>query len=130
MLGVAWIELRGAGRLRKLDADAARILGLNQLALAAIFILYALSRIYSVSTGPGPYEAIKASDAQMAHMLKPIEDLTRVVSLALYGVLILVAIFAQGGLALYYFSRVKHIEAYRSRTPAWIVQLQQAGVAL
>jgi hypothetical protein len=130
MMAVAWIELRGAKAMQRLDSQAARTLGLNQLALAAIFILYSLWRIYSVSTGPGPYESIKAADAQMAHMLKPIEDLTRVVSLALYGVLILIAIFAQGGLALYYFSRVKQIESYVARTPEWIIKLQRAGVAV
>ena len=127
---IAWIELRSAGGLRRLDPHAARTLGLNQLALAALLILYALWRIYAVSTGAGSYEAIKASDPQMAHMLQPIEDLTHVVSLALYAVLILIAIFAQGGLALFYFTRVKHIETYLSRTPAWIVKLQQTGITL
>ena len=34
---------------------------------------------------------------------------------------------AQGGTALYYFSREKHIRAYREQTPAWIVEFQQGG---
>jgi hypothetical protein len=130
MIAVAWIELRAAGGLRRLDPLAARTLGMNQLGLATLLILYALWRIYTVSTGAGPYDAIKANDAQIAHMLQPIEDLTRIVSLALYGALIFVAVFAQGGLALYYFSRAKHIEAYVSRTPPWIIKLQQSGIAL
>ncbi len=130
MLAVAWIELRGATALRRLEPQAARTLGMNQLALAALLILYSFWRIYTVSTGPGPYESIKAQDAQMARMLQPIESLTRVVSLAVYVLLILIAIFAQGGLALYYFSRVKHIEAYVSKTPPWIIKLQQAGMNL
>ena len=34
---------------------------------------------------------------------------------------------AQGGTALYYFTREKHIRAYREQTPAWIVEFQQGG---
>jgi hypothetical protein len=130
MATIAWIELRGAGALKRLDPRAARTLGLNQLALASLLIVYALWRLYGVMTGAGPYDAIKASDAGLAPMLKPIEDITRMVSLALYGSLIVIAVFAQGGMAWYYFSRAKHIASYVLRTPPWIVKLQQSGIAL
>lgn len=130
MCAIAWIELRGAAAVRRLDERAAKTLGVNQLALASLLIGYSLWRIYAVSTGAGPYDAFKASDPAMAHMLQPIEDVTRLISLALYGILIFIAVFAQGGLALYYFSRARHIEAYRQRTPDWIIKLQQAGMGV
>jgi hypothetical protein len=130
MLAVAFVELRGADAIRRLDHRAARTLGMNQLALACLLILYSFWSIYTVSTGPGPYESIKAQDAEMARMLQPFESLTKTVSLAVYAILILFAIFFQGGMALYYFSRVKHIHDYASKTPPWIIKLQQAGMGI
>jgi len=35
-----------------------------------------------------------------------------------------------GLLAIYYFTREKYIRAYLAETPAWIVNLQQAGVVI
>ena len=34
------------------------------------------------------------------------------------------------GYALFYFTREKHIRAYREQTPAWIVEFQQGGCRL
>jgi len=50
--------------------------------------------------------------------------------MALYGAMIAVALFAQGGLALFYFTRRKHIDAYLAKTPAWILAMQRGGIAL
>jgi len=41
-----------------------------------------------------------------------------------------VAIIAQGGTTLYYFTRAKYIRAYRDQTPPWIVEMQRAGAQL
>ena len=130
MAVIAAMELRSAERLRRLQPQAARTLGLNQLALAAMLILYALWSIHAELTGEGAYASLKASDAQLAAMLGPVEELTRMVVLAVYGAVIAVAILAQGGLAVFYFSRVKHIQAYLTQTPEWILQMQRAGVSL
>src|SRR5687767_15806036 len=45
MACIGIIELRGAQRLERLDPRATRTLGLNQLALGALLILYALGQI-------------------------------------------------------------------------------------
>ena len=37
------------------------------------------------------------------------------------------AFFFQGGLALYYFTRKRVIDAYLSRTPEWVVEVQRAA---
>ena len=60
-------------------------------------------------------------------MLAPVEDLTRMLSVAVYGGVIAFALFAQGGMALYYFTRGKHVRAYLAETPAWVVTVQRAG---
>jgi len=130
MGAVAFVELRGAGRLRRLEAGAARTLGFNQVALGTMLMLYAIWHIVAQLTGPSPYQAIKSSDAQLAHMLQPIEDLSRMVMIGIYSALIAIAFFAQGGLALFYFSRERHVQRYVTQTPAWIVTMQRTGIAL
>jgi len=39
--------------------------------------------------------------------------------------LIAVALLVQGGTALYYFSRQKHLLRYLQQTPPWIQQMQR-----
>jgi len=80
--------------------------------------------------GVSPYAAYKSADPQLGRMLQPIENLTHLIAMALYGAMIAVALFAQGGLALFYFTRGKHIDAYLARTPAWILAMQRGGIVL
>ena len=124
---VAFIELRTVRSLRRLRPEAARTLGFNQVALGSILAAYAVWKIYRELTGAGDYAEIAASDAQLAEMLKPVESLTRLFSLALYGGLIAFAFFAQGGMALFYFTREKYVRAYVAQTPAWVITVQQTG---
>jgi hypothetical protein len=124
---VAFVELRGATALRRLDASAARTLGINQIALGSLLTVYACWRIYATLTGPGVYAEHAATDPALAKALVPIEDLMRLVTLAANAGLIAVAVLAQGGLAAYYFSRVKHVETYLAQTPGWVVAVQKSG---
>lgn len=127
---VAFFELRNAGRLKRLDADAARVLGFNQLALATILILYACWELYVSSRSGGAAVALGVTDPDMAQMLGPVQDLTTMITHAVYGALILIAVFAQGSMALYYFTRVRIVRNYLAQTPDWIVTLQKSGFAL
>ena len=124
---IAFIELRSAAALKRLQPEAARTLGLNQIALGCLLAAYAAWKIYRELTGAGDYAEIAATDAQLAEMLKPVESLTRLFTLALYGGLIAFAALAQGGMALYYFTREKHLRAYVQQTPAWVITVQQTG---
>jgi hypothetical protein len=124
---IAFFELRGASELKRLDPSAARRLGYNQIALGTVLALFAVWRIYHGfhgSTGLEEITRIKPSLGQ------PLEDFFRSITVAIYACLILVAIFAQGGAALYYFTRAKHIRTYLHQTPGWILQMQQSGVAV
>jgi hypothetical protein len=47
-----------------------------------------------------------------------------------YGGLAAVAIFGQGGTALYYWSRRRFVEAYLKETPRWIIDAQRAGLPM
>ena len=124
---VAFVELRAARSLKRLQPEAARTLGLNQIALGSLLAAYAVWKIYRELTGAGDYAEIAATDAQLAEMLKPVESLTRLFTLAVYGGLVAFAALAQGGMALYYFTREKHVRAYVTQTPPWVITVQQAG---
>lgn len=63
-------------------------------------------------------------------MFGSIEDLTRMIMLAVYTSLIVFAVTIQGGTSLYYFIRSTHIQAYVEDTLAWIVQLQRSGFSV
>src|SRR5205085_2018001 len=128
LMAIALVELRASGRLRRLDPDAPKVLALNQLALAGLLIAYALWRIYEeTSGGQGAFADVQAGDPQVARMLRPYEDMGRQIALGVYGLLIAVAVFVQGGMAWYYFNRRKVLRNYLDRTPPWILAMQRAG---
>jgi hypothetical protein len=131
VLGViGFVEVRSAAQLKRLKVEATRTLAFNQLVLAALLIVYAAWRLY-VTSQPGALSAeMGVNDPDVASMLGSVEDLTHVITRVLYGGLIAYAVCAPGGLAWYYFSRAKHLKAYLAQTPAWILTLQEQGVAI
>jgi hypothetical protein len=130
MGGIAFVELRAARRLGRLDPGAPRTLAANQLAFGGVLTLYALTRLAASSHAPSAYAAYKAADPQLARMLDPIEDISRRIMQAVYVAMILIACVAQGGLAWYYASRVPHLRRYLAETPSWILGLHRSGVSL
>ena len=124
---IAFIELRSAAALKRLQPETARTLGINQIALGSLLVAYAAWRIYRELSGARDYAEIAATDAQLAEMLKPVESLTRLFTLALYGGLAAFALLAQGGMSLYYFTRERHVRDYLTHTPAWVITVQQTG---
>jgi hypothetical protein len=131
MLAVACVELLTVRRVKQLEDAAARRLGWNQLALASLLLGYATWSLYNALYGPDPLAATIAQAPETAEMIAPYSSLARMIGAAVYVTLAAVAVFAQGGTALYYFTRAKHIRAYREQTPAWIHQMQrQTGTPL
>jgi len=127
MLAIACVELSTVASVKRLEPSAARRLGWNQLALAGLLLGYAGWSLYAAWFGPDPLAATIAAAPETAELLAPYSSLARLISVAVYVALAAVAIFAQGGTALYYFTREKHIRAYREHTPSWIVEMQQGG---
>jgi hypothetical protein len=126
MAAIAWYEFDGAARLRRLDPAAPKRLGYNQLAFAGLIIAYALWSLHAELNGGELSQEL----AQYKDQLGDMEGLTRMIAFAVYGTLIAVAVLAQGGTALYYFSREKHIRQYVVSTPPWIVEMQRSGAPL
>jgi len=129
MATVAFIELAGAQRLRTLDLTAPRALALNQIFLGSVLLLYAIYSLWSL-THDTSFISSQLSSADMAQLGADIPRLAKLIGWLIYGTLACVAIFFQGGLALFYFSRRKHMEKYIADTPAWIVQAQRAGLSM
>jgi hypothetical protein len=130
MIAIAAVELWGAARLGRLDPSAPRMLGFNQIAVALLLTAYAAWSMYAVAYGPAATSTMSADERELATMLGPVDELSRQIQYVIYGIVILVAVFGQGSLALYYFSRARHVRAYLEQTPPWIIEMQKAGVVL
>jgi len=126
---LAWNEFRGRAMLKRFEMNACRVLGWNQLSLLAMVTVYSAWMIGTALWGPSPYDQAIAGDNMLAGPLGSINDLYKMISVAIYGGLIVGTLIFQGLNALYYFSRRKHVEAYVNETPEWVVELQRQGVA-
>lgn len=114
---------RGLRLLKRWDLRAPRILALNQLLLAGLVTLYALFCIYDASIHP-PFTATTNTDPELNSLLQPYEHLTTKLVQGFYLAVIVGTLLTQGFTAVYYWSRQKHLRAYLTETPDWILQLQ------
>ena len=133
MIVIAWVELRGGARLRRLEPDAARVLGWNQVALGVMLLAYAGWRLLALRHGDGGItEALgaEAADPEVRQMLAPVAGLTRMILTWVYVSVAAIAVVGPGSMALYYFTRARHVRAYLARTPEWITAMQRAGVTV
>ncbi len=124
---VGVVEFVGHDRLRASNPAAARILGLNQLALLAVIIVYCVLRI-AAYTGPEANQPVVPEDmrAQLRDLGITDQDLgllgvgevsTGSIARVAYGAIIALSVVFQGLMSLYYFTRRRHIEAFRAATP-------------
>ena len=131
LLGTGLFELRCVRQLRRLNSSALRQMAYNQLGLAAVLILYAtVSLIQIRMTSAGGQSGGLAADveqelAEAGASAKDVEDQISTAALILYSGLIAFALLAQGGTAMYYFSRQKHLKQYLQETPDWIQHMQR-----
>ena len=102
----------------------------ERIALGSALFTYAMYGLWNVLYGPDPLTATLAQAPEAAEMLAPYSDLIRLTGLAIYAAVACVAIFAQGGMALYYFSRTKHLRAYLAQTPRWVIDFQKASASV
>ena len=134
MAVVAYNSFRGASRLSEYDISAPRLLALNQILFAAIIIAYCLIRIVCALTmdlaESHPELAQIQADPELANVLgMDFESLYKSISLLIYGAVIFGSILTQGGMALYYFTRARHVREFRQQTPQWVLDLLAAGAA-
>jgi hypothetical protein len=114
------IELIGRQRLLKGAADALRILTWNQLAFFAAIAIYCGVKIVTFSTASLVSPETRDAMAQLqgatgSSLLDPQTEKTlKLGYLAMYGLIILISLASQGGLALYYARRHKYLDLFRS----------------
>lgn len=116
---VAWFELREASRLAAGDVRSPKRLAMNQLALAGLLIAYAAVRLFQ-GTDSAEMETIRSQLGGDPAMMEMVESVGELIPKLVYGTLIVVAVFVQGGTALFYLSRRKAVEAYVRQTPDWV----------
>jgi hypothetical protein len=123
---VAYVEFSAIKRLRQLIPEAMPQLAYNQFALGGVLIVYAVWSIF----GPGRANISEAIDA-MGNVDPDVKrQLLDTSTWIIYGALIGVAVFVQGGTGLYYLSREKRVREYVEQTPEWIKQMQKSGVRI
>jgi hypothetical protein len=128
---VGVVEYYGYQRMRQALPSAPAFLAKNQLAFLALITFYCLLQMAGFSVEATKAEAVspevRAQLAALPDMARAIDDLIEQwAPLLVYGFYLLViglSVCSQGGLALYYHTRRKHVDAFNRQTPAWIRRL-------
>jgi hypothetical protein len=128
---VAYNEFRGRKRLLNFDPCAATMLGWNQLGLLAAIVIYCLwmlSASSSEAVGAMTSGMDSATRQQMREVLGDLDGLYKSATLAMYGGAIVLSVLFQGGNALYYFTRRRHVEDFIAETPQWVRDVQGGSI--
>jgi hypothetical protein len=131
LAGIGVVEIVGAGRLRRREVGAVRMLAINQLSLAVLILLYALWNLHAEVAHPVlDFPDLSPSDAKLlGQMDSSVLGITHEAMLLLYGSLIAAAA-VEAGMAWYYHSRGGHLREYLAKTPPWIITMQKAGISV
>lgn len=120
---VAFNEFRGRKRLLNFDPAAATLLGWNQLGLLAMIVVYCLWMLHGSLGDAGAMQAELKGYADLDTALGSyggFEGLYKQIVVVLYGGVIALSVIFQGGNALYYFTRRRHVEDFVTDTPEWV----------
>jgi hypothetical protein len=123
LCAIAFVEFRGAGRLRRLDPTAPRLLAVNQLVLTGAVLLYCLWNIYLTRMNRGLVGLLieQGGDQAGPDMIAS----ARQIIYAMYAGLAVIGPAATAAAAWFYSSRSAHLTAYLIDTPPWILQMQR-----
>lgn len=131
---ITFNEFRGRKRLLNFDPAAATMLGWNQLGLLAMIVAYCLWQLHTSNSAEAAGALTAGLDSASARELRAmtggfqLEKLYRTATLALcWGVIALSVVF-QGGNAIYYFTRRRHVEDFIAETPQWVRDVQGGSI--
>jgi hypothetical protein len=128
---VAFNEFRGRKQLLDFEPCGATLLGWNQLGLLTMITVYCLWMLQASFAETGEIAAQLKSYAELDAVLGSaggFEALYKQIVLYFYGGVIGLSVLFQGGTALYYFSRRRHVEEYLAETPAWVREIERGAV--
>jgi len=130
---VAFNELRGRKRLLNFDPSGATLLGWNQVGFLAMIVAYCLWMLHAsfaetstLSTelkGYADLDAALGSTGGLAGLFQQIV-------VVLYGGVIALSVLFQGGTALYYFTRRRHVEDFVAETPDWVRDVHRGTLSV
>jgi len=134
VLGIAAVgvvEYVGARRMRRGEPTAAVFLARNQVAFMGLIVAYCLIRMLTFSPAQARVGLLSSElQSELSQLPGFEQDIDRqlqswapLVTYGFYALVIVLSLAAQGGLALYYFTRRRHLEALEHDTPAWIRRL-------
>jgi hypothetical protein len=138
LAGLAFAELHGRALLSRFDRRAFVVLTFNQLALVVLVTVYALFRIRAGMSEPSPLAGLMQQNGDLSDVLgvdgmngmnggglpAGLDDMDGLYQSAItifYSVVIAVTAVFQGGCALYYWTRRKHLDDFLEHTPAWAI---------
>jgi len=122
---VACVELRGRILLARLNPIAARWLGWNQVFFLSMICVYCAASIAQVLLYPPDLATLKDLQQYMPAGYQNIDFASglQILTIVLYGLVALTSSVYIGLVALYYFTRRKHILRFVEDAPAWVVAL-------
>jgi hypothetical protein len=123
---VGTIELIGAGRMQARQAGAATLLGLNQTGFMLAIMIYCVIQMVSFSTAEidaalaqGGLGGASADELGLGSELQGLTDVLPWVAYGFYGLIMVLTLLFQGGLALYYFARRGVLRQAQTDGPDW-----------
>ena len=126
MRDIELILVQGRQRLLQFDDKAPVFLGWNQLGFLALITAYCLWMFIVGLTNESPFAMEFEAKPELRAAFDSVEgfdEIYRLVVAAFYGTVFLLSAIFQGGNAIYYFTRRRHVEAFLQKTPAWALQL-------
>ncbi len=123
------IEYIGARRMQRGDVSAASFLGRNQLAFLGLITAYCVYQMVTMSSAAAQ-GTLLSPDLQSALDQMGSADVERqmktwapLATCGFYSLIILLSVCFQGGLAVYYFTRKRHLQAVADATAPWVQRL-------
>lgn len=131
LCAIGAVELWGHHQIRQVKSRAATVLGSNQLALLLTIIAYCTVQMAAFSSEEAKGSALSPElRAQLDGLLvaqptleREIDQWMPILTYGFYGLIIVISIGFQGGMARYYFRNRRYIDAFNRETPSWIRRL-------
>ncbi|MFG0246342.1 MAG: hypothetical protein ACF8MF_09885 [Phycisphaerales bacterium JB052] len=130
LAGIGTRELTLRRQLLHLKASAPKKLAVNQLLLAGTLIAYSVYMLMGAPSTSMVDSALSSdpmlqSTPELSGMIDDLAQLELLAKAAMYAGLIVIAIFVQGGTAVYYITKAKSLQRLHQRCPAWCVRVYQ-----
>lgn len=131
LAGIGTRELSLRRRLLRLETSAPRKLAINQLVLGGTLAAYA---IFMLMRPPGESMIASATSSdpmlqsvpELSGQLNDLSQLEHLVKASVYALMIVIALFVQGGTALYYLCKSRSLRKLHKHTPEWCVRVYRA----